>query len=161
LFEFRAFGTLSRARLASDSQGKGAAPGVGEVLDVASLRASAVVASGISQKNIKPLLPENTRIWGDYHEMRWRGIYAANPSVQRKWGHSNRLVASILILQDLWNLYLEDEGKPRSDCPIVGLWQDPAPGGVVLRHLQLKPEDLEAVEEGQAAAVLPIGGVGA
>lgn len=76
------------------------------------------------QANAKAFVPPGGSIWRANVHNQWAGHYRPYPRVSASWLMHGPQEALRIVIAKLWEQHLEAEGRPRSDCPIAGLFAE-------------------------------------
>lgn len=76
----------------------------------------------VDMAQARKLLPEGATLWRDVRYGNFQAHYAPFPRISRSWGKYGERNALILVLQDVWQAHLFEQGQPRSACPIRDLF---------------------------------------
>lgn len=128
-FEAKKEGVLAKKKSAGARGGAGRKP-VGSSSSADPLKALRVLAmvppGAITQKEASKMMPPKAYIWNNWRDGAWCAHFAPHPRFSAPWPVHGHRGAALFCIRQAWRLYLESLGRPLSDCPVRGLFDDEA-----------------------------------
>lgn len=81
--------------------------------------------STIAHGDAKRYAPPGAFVWRSLVSGAWQGHLQPYARCGRSWARYGEHEALRLVLADLWDKWLDGQGKGRSDCPIAGIFDGP------------------------------------
>ena len=80
-------------------------------------------SDGMTQPEMKELLPPGARVWCGYQQGTWQGHLPPHAMIGRSWHiYGGQRETGMRLLRELWQQYLSDHAMDSSQCPVPGLF---------------------------------------